>query len=1154
MTRATSAALACLLIVLPAAGEDNVAALLEEAFTSLSAGEFATAEPRIERALKLAEQGGDLRGQAQALFLIGVLRSRNDSLDQALSAYQRSYELHLENGDRFGAWLVLSAHGEALRILGRPGEAREVLEQTVDMLHDLGGTGEVISLDSFKMFARSQGLPRELFDSIGPYLAVMQPLFLRMAEAMTLARLAALDRDQGRHREALALLERAQELAQPFGLMDSSVLHDKAALKAALGLFDEAAEDYNEALAGARKVFDRSMQLKILAALAEVESQRGREDAVLGVYEQILDIARQSGDRKREAVAHNDIGWLHDRDRRYEEAQHHYQAAIAVAQEHGDRVNEATALSNLAGTFLSLGRPEDALAPLARSLDLALESADGEQIAVTRNTLAETHRLLGRPAAARRHLDEALRIAREVENPELEAAVRNNMSVLLTGLSLYREALPHQRRSLELAESQGDPRGQSQALLNLAGTYIYLEHLEEANQHLRRALPLARQLADPVLEKAVKTRQAMLELRTGHPQAARDLLEASRKISQGLGDEVGELEAMIAVAMIDALEGRSEQALPVLQESLERASEATIPEVQASARLALAIANLQLGRTDRAITELEAGLGAFERAGISYGKALALATMGAIRYVEQDLDAAIGGFESSVAALDDIQEIIGVRELTASFAAQTPQAFYDVLVHLTASENRTADAFAYAERARARAFLQQIGNRQIEIREGAPKELLERERRLRQRIKTLDERIAQARAGLLEADPAPLSERLWTDLRQARGEYQSLLLELAEAHPETAALARVDTVELAEVQADLLEEDTTLIAYYVSGRRSLAWVVDQQAAELVKLDLPAATLRQEVRHLVSALRDGDFNAGHGAELYQQIFSPLVPHIRHRNLMVIPHGALHALPFAALWNPTDKHFLVEDYVLTYLPSASVLRHLAAKRTPYDRRALVLGDPDGSLPHAALEAKAVARLHGTHAWLQAAASEDLLRREAGKVDVLHVAAHGAFEGDQEVFSRIELSPGGDQDGHLEVHEVFGLDLAETDLVVLSACETALGEQTRGDESTGLTRAFLYAGSPAVITSLWPVADAASGTLMESFYRNLGHTTHIAEALRRAQLEVMSQAEWRSPYFWAAFVLTGEPQILAGEGARDPAGTGQKQDERDLGSRQR
>ncbi len=1114
------------LLALPAAfGQQPIETLLEEAFTQLGAGELDAAETQIEQALELAEQTSDLRGQAQGLFLLGLLQSKEETFDQALAAYRRSFEIFDQLDDRLGAWMVLSVRGEALRLLGRPDEALATLEQSLEMLREIERSDVAISLDSFKMFAHSQGFSTDIFAVVEPYLALFQPLFVRLAEAMTLMRVAVVQRDQDKPEEALATLGQARQLAQPFGVMDAQIFRQKARLETDLGRLDEAAEDYGEALAGARKLSDRRLQVQLLEALGEVETARGRGEAALRLYQQVLELARQAGDTHREAVALNNLGWAYDRSHRFAEAGRHYEAAIAVAERSDDCTNLATSLSNLAGVHLSRGRPEEALPLLEESLTLARALEDPEQLAVTLNTRGEAHRLLARYEEASSDLEQSLEIAVATGNVELEAAVRNNLSVVLGMTSRYREALGHQKRVLELAAEQSDLQSETLARLNVAGTYLYLEHLEEARDHLRKALATARQLADPVLEKAVESRLAMIELKTDRSAAARRRLEASLVVSRRLGDRVAELETLIAIGTIDAVEGQPELALPFLQQALELASEAALPEIQAGAHLSLGAAYLRLGRRSDAVAELEASLEIFEQAGISYGQALSLGGLGVLRHLEGQRQAAVRDLERSAEGLDTIQEEIGVEQLTAAFAAHSPQAIYDVLVYLAAGQERTADAFAYAERARARAFLKQLGNHRIDFRGGAAQELLDRERSLRQRMTVLKRQLAAAWSGALTADPE--TDRLRQELRQARGSYRSLLLELAESHPETASLLRVDTLDLGQVQSRL-DPRTTLITYYVVGPRTLAWVVDREQAHLVKIDLSAAELRRRVARLDSSIRSRGFDPEAAGDLYRRLFAPIEPLIRHHKLIVVPHGVLHSLPFAALWNPQRQRYLVEDYVLTHAPSASVLRYLAGRQSPDQGRLLVLGDPDGTLPHAAAEAETVARLHGTAPRLGREAGESLIHRRAGEIDVLHLAAHGVYDPKDPLFSRIELAPGDDHDGHLEVHEILALDLGGTNLVVLSACNSALGAQSRGDEMVGMTRAFLYAGSPAVVTSLWSVDDAASAELMASFYQNLRQASDTAEALREAQLAVMAQDEWSPPYFWAAFTLNGDSRI--------------------------
>jgi CHAT domain-containing protein len=188
-------------------------------------------------------------------------------------------------------------------------------------------------------------------------------------------------------------------------------------------------------------------------------------------------------------------------------------------------------------------------------------------------------------------------------------------------------------------------------------------------------------------------------------------------------------------------------------------------------------------------------------------------------------------------------------------------------------------------------------------------------------------------------------------------------------------------------------------------------------------------------------------------------------------------------------------------------------------------LALGNPDRSLPNATNEVNAVAQLYNTHALVGNQATESAIYTQAAHIDMLHLAAHGAYDLFNPLYSRIELAADESNDGNLEVHEVYRLDLDEASLVVLSACETALGGQSAGDEIVGLTRAFLYAGAPSVVTTLWTVDDAAASRLMHSFYENLQTGQTTAEALRRAQQSILAEPRWQMPYYWAAFTLTGD-----------------------------
>ncbi len=202
---------------------------------------------------------------------------------------------------------------------------------------------------------------------------------------------------------------------------------------------------------------------------------------------------------------------------------------------------------------------------------------------------------------------------------------------------------------------------------------------------------------------------------------------------------------------------------------------------------------------------------------------------------------------------------------------------------------------------------------------------------------------------------------------------------------------------------------------------------------------------------------------------------------------MPHDVLHYLPFAALRSPAGR-WVVEDLVLSTLPSASVLRFLADKTAGASDRALVVGNPDLgaglALPWAEREARAVGQQQsGATVLVKTDATEAQVKKLMEGVRLAHFATHGELNESDPLSSALLLVPGGGEDGRLEVREVFGLDL-HARLVVLSACETGLGKLSRGDELVGLQRAFLYAGTPAVVTTLWKVDDWASYELVRAF----------------------------------------------------------------------
>ena len=263
-------------------------------------------------------------------------------------------------------------------------------------------------------------------------------------------------------------------------------------------------------------------------------------------------------------------------------------------------------------------------------------------------------------------------------------------------------------------------------------------------------------------------------------------------------------------------------------------------------------------------------------------------------------------------------------------------------------------------------------------------------------------------------------------------------------------------------------------------------------------------------------------------LYQHLIDPIVQAGLlggARRLIIAPHAELHYLPFAALLDSTGR-FLVQRYDIAVTPSATVWLALGDRPSRPATGVLAFAPRPGALPASRREVAAVARLAGAEVLIGAAASEVAFRREAPARRVLHLATYGVLDKPNPLFSYVELAPGGDQDGRLEVHEVFGLQLA-ADLVVLSACQTGLASGAQadvppGDDWVGLTRAFLHAGARRVMATLWPVDDWATAALMERFYQAYAGGAEAGAALAAAQRAMLGQPGLSHPFYWAGFVM--------------------------------
>jgi CHAT domain-containing protein len=339
----------------------------------------------------------------------------------------------------------------------------------------------------------------------------------------------------------------------------------------------------------------------------------------------------------------------------------------------------------------------------------------------------------------------------------------------------------------------------------------------------------------------------------------------------------------------------------------------------------------------------------------------------------------------------------------------------------------------------------------------------------------------------------------------------------------------VEPLTLPEVQA-LLGPQTSLLEYFVGGGSTLIWVVHRDSLHAFRLRIGEDELNRRVsrfRELIASRGRTEELRQVALDLYRALLAPAFPSGLPRELIIVPHRVLHYLPFQAVMSTPDR-YLVQDSLLYYLSSASLMQFTREKAQAVTPGALAVGNPDLGDPtldlfYAEREVREVGRLFPEATVLvRKEATKAQTRRYMDGESLIHLATHADLDGKDPLGSALRLRPEGNDTGRLEVQEVFGLDL-HASLVILSACDTSLGRLTEGDEVVGLTRAFIYAGTPSVISTLWMVDDRASYELMRAFYGNLRAGRDKGEALREAQLATLHK--YPHPYYWAAYQLTGE-----------------------------
>ena len=943
---------------------------------------------------------------------------------------------------------------------------------------------------------------------------------------------------------AIALWRRA--------LRQAMAVHDTAGAAAAAGNIGTGfyrATEYDSAsvyLARAQRladaVGDRRTSLNASGVLGNIALERGQLRLAQETIARTLEQRMPLGDVRGAVADHTNLGRIAAELNDETEARAHYDASLGLARTHELRDGVATALLNLANLDAMQGELAMAVSRYEEALGIYRALDDDASAALVLHNLGLVALRRGDYRTARAHLHSARTIFARIGTLEDQVQVRRDLASVDIAAGDPQSALGHLRRAEQLLARSPEEVGLAAAVaLARADLAVELNELTAADELYARAQMLFRRARDASGEAEAQHGRAMLLVERRQYASALEQLRLVARRQRSSGDRRPAALTQLAVGHVLHRQGRLALARRTYELALD--SLRILDDAAGEASALGALGDLELESRAPLAAEASYRRGLERLRGrdvptISWtlhaGLGHALEHRGAFTEAAEELRRAIADIERMATTLS-------LTERRSTFLADK-WAPYAELALLERRNGDIAAAFAASEQLRSRQMRELLARGRV-----APSrtgDRIAREQDLRTKIDELTRRLEEESREVSTMRgpgvPSPSSGVAREALAAAQRQYSQLLLDMRD-DAGIAPVVRGDVADWRAIAARLAT-DQALLAYLVTDSTTMVLVVRTDTIAAVDLALDRRTLAALVDFARGTLtrRGGpDVSPAWGPplrRLYRHLVAPAADAgllAGARRLVVIPHAELHYLPFAALM-PDDvrREFLVERYDISYAPSATIWLHLANRPATANARVLALAPRSKSLPGSREEVEAIGAIHGAEATVlvDTAATERALRSTAHRYGIVHLATYGVLNQHNPLFSHVDLAgrAGGDDDGRLEVHEVFDLSL-DARLLVLSACQTALAsgavsDVPAGDDWVGLVRAFLGVGARNVLATLWAVEDRSTARLMEQTHRRLRAGNSEMKALGDAQREMLRNPGTSDPFHWAGFVLVG------------------------------
>jgi CHAT domain-containing protein/Tfp pilus assembly protein PilF len=883
----------------------------------------------------------------------------------------------------------------------------------------------------------------------------------------------------------------------------------------------KALEFLNQSLPLRRSIGDRPGELYTTNTMVKVYQSMGDFQKALSLSDGALRVARELSDPARESTVLNNLCVIHDNLGNHKQALDSCQQALSLRRELKDKYGEAITLNNIGNAYSSVGEYQKTLDYYIQSEELYAAQGNKPGQGIQFSNIGWLYATIGEQEKAIEFYNKALEIF-TAKNDQFRAGnTLNNIASAYEQLGDYKKALEINLKVIPMRRAVSNNDGLAVSFANTANCYARLGENDKALDYYKQAIELDRDAKPRQLENALRS-LGNLYRDTGEQQNAINAFTESLQISRRIGDLAGEAATLSSMARLERDRGNL---------------------IEAKRLTETALASVESLRVNLKSQQLRASYFASVR---SYHDLYIDVLM---RLHQQQPSA---GFDAAA--------------LKASENARA-RSLLELLMEANAHIDQGVDPALVAQEQKLRQTISLKAEQQMRLLSGKHTE--EDAANMAKEIDTLTSQYEAIQTKIRQTSPryAALTQPVPLDLKQIQSQLldeNTVLLEysLGEDRSYVWAITK-DSLKTFELPKRATVETTARRVYDLLTGSENNSTTDQIAQR-----------RQRLNHAAESY------PGALAELSQMLLGPVSSELKKKRVLIVAEGVLQYVPFSALSDPNHGSSVNNDAVtplivkheIVTLPSASVLsvlRQETAGRLPAPKSVAVFADPVFDIQDSRFAmAKNGETVEPEYREVKRSAAESGLidfprlrfsRDEANHImkiaprdkslaaldfaanrktatstelqnyRIVHFATHGIINSRHPELSGIVLSlvdqDGQPQNGFLRLYDVYNLKL-KADLVVLSACKTALGRDVRGEGLVGLTRAFMYSGATRVVASLWQTDDRASAILMGRFYEGLlskGMTP--ADALRSAQVSMWQEQRWRDPRYWAAFTIQGE-----------------------------